>query len=131
MDCNNPGIKPEGIITMIKTYLFNTNTTMKPHNAAKWWIMNDIIKPETIAAGSIKEALKKYQDIAHDKYYIDISNNALKTKSPMYIDKDGETIQTGYVITGKTDFEDRDNYKWSKQYIDLWIDIQEVNIPTF
>ena len=34
------------------------------------------------------------------------SNNALKRRSPMYIDgKDGEPVQVGFVITGKTEFD--------------------------
>ena len=41
----------------------------------------------------------------------------------MYIDTDTGEKQVGYVITGKTDFEDRVNYKWSVQYIDLWVTI--------
>ena len=56
--------------------------------------------------------------------YIEISENALRCKNPMYIDTPtGEAKQVGYVITGKTEFEDRENYRWSTQYIDLWVTI--------
>ena len=41
----------------------------------------------------------------------------------MYIDTvDGDVKQVGFVITGKTEFEN-DNHKWSTQYIDLWVNI--------
>lgn len=46
----------------------------------------------------------------------------------MYIDKDNKSIQIGYVITGKTLFEN-DNRKWVERYIDLWVEIQEVKNP--
>jgi hypothetical protein len=39
----------------------------------------------------------------------------------MYIDTTTGTKQTGYVITGSTDF-DKD-YKWYKQFIDIWVEI--------
>jgi hypothetical protein len=41
----------------------------------------------------------------------------------MYVDTENGVKQVGYVITGKTEFEDRNNYKWSTQYIDLWVTI--------
>ena len=44
----------------------------------------------------------------------------------MYVDTQDGVKQVGYVITGKTEFEDRDNYKCSKQYIDLWVTILTV-----
>lgn len=42
----------------------------------------------------------------------------------------GETKQVGYVITGKTEFQD-DFYRWSAQYIDLWITILTVTDTEF
>ena len=110
-------------------YLFNTTTTMKPYNNKNWWIDGGIITPKTIEAETITEALKKYQKNVLEKHYISISDNAIKQKQPIYIDTVNEAIQTGFVITGKTEFEDRENYKWSTQYIDLWIDIQIVKNP--
>ena len=44
----------------------------------------------------------------------------------MFVDTSDGTKQVGYVITGKSDFEDRDNYRWSTQYIDLWVTILTV-----
>ena len=44
----------------------------------------------------------------------------------MYIDTPDGEKQIGFVITGKTDFEDRENYKWSAQYIDLWVTVLTV-----
>ncbi len=109
----------------MNTYIFNTAAAMKEYNRDKWWIDCDVIKEIEIDAENITAALKEYQAAVADKYYIDISNNALKNKSPMYQDyKNGETRQIGYVITASTDFES--NYKWIKQYIDLWVEIRVV-----
>ena len=47
----------------------------------------------------------------------------------MYIDTEAGTIQTGYVITAKSDFEDRDNYRYTQQYIDLWVHISMIKNP--
>lgn len=116
----------------MNNYIFETSATMKEYNNKKWWISSDIINDICIEADNTREALEKYREIVADKYYIEISNNAIKTKSPMYIDtKDGESKQIGYVITGKTDFEDRDNYKWCTQYIDLWVRILTVTETVF
>lgn len=104
-------------------YLFKTTTTMKEYNNKKWWIDSKIVNDLYITADNVESALKEYQNIVKNKCYIDISNNALKNKSPMYIDTDNEPKQVGFVLTGSTEFEDRDNYKWSKQYIDLWVNI--------
>ena len=58
-----------------------------------------------------------------DKYYIDISRNAIKNKSEMFIDTTSGPKQIGYVITGKTEFEKGNRAGWSTQYIDLWVEI--------
>lgn len=76
----------------MKTYIFKTSTTMKEYNARKWWIDRDLIPDIYINAENVKAALEKYRDIVNDKYYCEISRNALKTKSPMYIDKDGGAV---------------------------------------
>ena len=109
------------------TYLFRTVTTMKQHNKNKWYIDSDIIKDIEINAGSLNEALKKYADIVQDKFYINISKSAIKNRAGMYCDTANGTIQTGYVITGSTDFEN--NYKWIKQYINLWIEVLNISYP--
>lgn len=109
------------------TFIFKTTTTMKEYNSRKWWIDSDIVREIRITAENIRAALEQYREIVAEKHYITISDNAIKNKNPMYIDTpNGEPKQIGYVITGKTDFEDRDNYKWSAQYIDLWITILTV-----
>ena len=109
------------------TFIFKTTTTMKEYNSRKWWIDSDIVREIRITAENIRAALGQYREIVAEKHYITISDNAIKNKNPMYIDTpNGEPKQIGYVITGKTDFEDRDNYKWSAQYIDLWVTILTV-----
>lgn len=110
-------------------YQFKTSATMKPYNNKKWWIDSGIIREITIEAATMGEALKLYQKAVHDNYYIDISDNALKTKCPMYRDtKSGEAVQVGFVLTASTDF-DNDHCGWVKQYIDLWVTVQTVQNP--
>ncbi len=113
----------------MKTYLFKTTATMKDKDRGKWWIDGNIINDKYVHAETIQDALKQYADIVDD--YVSISNNAIKNKQPMYIDtKDGKTQQVGYVITGKTPF-DNGHGKWIEKYIDLWIDISILTIPKF
>lgn len=107
-------------------YIFKTTTTMKEYNSKKWWINSDIVPEIKISAENLKEALSKYKELVYEKAYIEISDNALKTKNEMYVDTAEGTKQVDYVITGKTEFEDRDNYRWSTQYIDLWVNILTV-----
>lgn len=108
-------------------FIFKTTTTMKEYNNKKWWIDSDIIREISVNADSLKQALEEYREIVKDKFYIEISNNAIKNKNPMFINTpDGNCKQVGYVITGKTEFEDRDNYKWSTQFIDLWVTVLTV-----
>lgn len=106
------------------TYLFKTCATMKPYNNKNWWINSDIIGNLYIDAENVENALTQYQETVREKFYITISNNALKTKNPMYIDTpNGEPKQVGYVITALSDFQDDKRYKWVQQYIDLWVEI--------
>lgn len=108
-------------------FIFKTTTTMKEYNSRKWWIDSGIVREIRITADNLRAALEQYREIVAEKHYITISDNAIKNKNPMYVDTpNGEPKQIGYVITGKTDFEDRNNYKWSTQYIDLWITILTV-----
>lgn len=111
----------------MKTYIFKTVTTMKEYNNKKWWIDPDCIREIKVNADSVAAALVQYVEEVKDKFCIDISKNAIKNKSAMYVDtSDGEIKQVGYVITGKAEFEDRDNYKWSSQYINLWVTVLTV-----
>lgn len=111
----------------MKNFIFKTTATMKEYNNKKWWIDSDIIKEIRISAENINESLNQYREFVNDKFYIEISRNALKTKSAMYVDtKDGEPKQVGYVITGKTEFEDSNRRAWSTQYIDLWVTVLTV-----
>lgn len=109
-------------------YQFNTSTTMKEYNSDKFWIDRDIIRTIRINADNLTDALKQYQKTVKEKTYIEITDNALKNKNPMYIDDENGTTQTGYVITASTSFE-TSNYKYTKQYIDLWIEINIIVSP--
>ena len=79
----------------MRKYLFKTTTTMKEYNAKKWWIERDYIPQTTIEAENVKEALAKYREFAED-HCVSISDNALKTKSAMYIDTAEGVKQCGY-----------------------------------
>ena len=109
----------------MNTYLFRTTTTMKEYNAKKWWIDSHIIREMKINAKNVKEALVKYQEEVNENTCIWISDTAIKTANPMYIDVKGEMEpkQVGYVITGRTEFDDDKNQKWSLQYVDLWVTV--------
>ena len=116
-----------GIMPIINLSAKAETERPKDINGKEWWIDSNIVREISVEADNTKEALEKYRKIVTEECYIEISNNAMKNKSPMYIDtKDGETKQIGYVITEKTEFEDRDNYRWSTQYIDLWVRILTV-----
>ena len=107
----------------MKNYILKTTTTMKPHNRKNWWIDPGIVREIHITAENVRDALNQYREIVENKYYITVSDNALRNKSEMYVDtKGGDPRQIGYVITGQMEFE-ASNYKWSKQYIDLWVEI--------
>ena len=110
----------------MKKYIFKTTATMKAYNSKNWWIDSGIIREIQVEADNLKNALQQYREAVKENAYIDISDNAIKTKSPMYIDsKNGEAVQIGYVITGKTDFQ-RDSGEWFAQYIDLWVTVLTV-----
>lgn len=103
----------------MKRYLFRTQTAMKEYNRDNWWIDTDIVEPIEIDAESLNEALKEYAAEVNRTSCIEISKTALKRKSDMYIDANDGTKHIGYVITGKVEMQ-RDDYKWSIQYVDLW-----------
>ena len=111
-------------------YQFKTTATMKPYNYKKWWIDSNIVREITVEADTITAAVKEYQKEVRNRFYIDISDNAIKTKSPMYIDTEtGESKQVGFVITAATDF-DNDHRGWVKQFIDLWVEVNAIS-PVF
>lgn len=110
-------------------YQFKTTATMKPYNYKKWWIDSNIVREITVEADTITAAVKEYQKEVHDRFYIDISDNAIKTKSPMYIDtKTGEPVEVGFVITASADF-DNNHLGWVKQFIDLWVEVNIISNP--
>ena len=116
----------------MRTYLFRTRVTMKAYNYTKWYILPDIVNDFETDAETLAEALKKYREHVQKTAYIDISKTALKRKREMFVDrKDGTTRQVGYVITGKTEFEDRDRGRWVEQYIDLWVEVVKVECIDF
>lgn len=108
-------------------YIFKTTATMKEYNNKKWYIDGDIVSNMRINSDSVENALEIYRERVKEKYYISISQNAMKNKSEMFVDlPDGETKQVGYVITGKTEFVKGDYTGYSTQYIDLWVTILTV-----
>ena len=112
-------------------YMFRTTATMKEYNHRQWYIDPDIIRTKIINADFLNEALAEFADDVRENDYITISANALRTKSPMYIDtKDGTTHQVGYVITASTEMQ-RDNGTWTTQYIDLWISVDKLESIDF
>lgn len=111
----------------MKTYRFYTQATMKEYNCKNWWISSDVIKPMLISADSVKEALSAWREKVQDETTIQISDSALKRKNAMYRDrKDGTSYQCGYVITASDEyFRDDAKNRWTKQYIELWVEITE------
>lgn len=110
----------------MNTYLFKTQTTMKPYNNKHYWIDSNYIGDYYIKANNVEEALINYVEKVNNAYYGVISKNALKNKQPMYIDTNEGTKQVGYVITGSTDIDKGDYTGFTKQFIDLWIDIKKI-----
>jgi hypothetical protein len=110
-------------------FLFQTTASMKHYNNKKWWIDSGIVREIRVDADSLRAALEKYREIVQNRDYIKISNNALKCAEPMYLDtENGDAVQVGYVITGKTEFDD-DRRGWITQYIDLWVSAYIVSNP--
>lgn len=108
-------------------YIFKTTVTMKEYNNKKWYIDSDIVSDMRIAADSLENALEIYRKQVEEKHYINISKNAIKNKSEMFVDlSDERGKQIGYVITGKTQFDKGDYTGYSTQYIALWVTILTV-----
>lgn len=112
---------------LIMNYIFKTTATMKEYNNKKWYIDGGIVSDMRINADSVENALEIYRERVEEKHYINISKNAIKNKSEMFVDlSDGSVKQVGYVITGKTEFDKGDYTGYSTQYIDLWVTILTV-----
>lgn len=108
-------------------YIFKTTATMKEYNKKEWYIDGGIVSDMRIDADSVKNALEIYRERVKEKNHIDISKNAMKNKSEMFVDlSDSGAKQVGYVITGKTEFYKGDYTGYSTQYIDLWVTILTV-----
>lgn len=111
-------------------YIFKTMTTLKEYNCNKYWIDRGYIPQITIAAENLKAAIEQFRTRCKNDYYVSISDHAIKNKNAMYIDlKSGESKQIGYVITGKTSFDN--NGKWTDQFIELWTEIREIRDVNF
>ena len=83
-------------------YIFKTTATMKEYNNKKWYIDGGIVSDMRIDADSVENALEIYRERVEEKHYINISKNAIKNKSEMFVDlSDGSAKQVGYVITEK------------------------------
>lgn len=106
-------------------YLFETKTTMKPYNRRKWWIDSDVVSNFFVDADTLTDAIQKYREHADDCGVI-ISDNGIKTKTPMYRDRADGPVQTGFVITGKTSFYDDDTRRCSDQYVELWVEVMTI-----
>lgn len=116
----------------MKTYLFKTAATVKEMDQGKYWLDRDFIGNVEVRAENLTGALARYAEIVEKKYYVGVSKTAIKRKNGMFVDRpNGETVQVGYVITGRYDYELADGCKWVKKYIDLWIDVKELSIPDF
>ena len=67
-------------------YIFKTTATMKEYNNKKWYIDGGIVSDMRINADSVENALEIYRERVEEKYYINISKNAIKNKSEMFAD---------------------------------------------
>lgn len=111
-------------------YYIRTQTTVKERDRGKWWMDSDMICPKTIEADSLPQLLELYREAVSDM--VSISDNAVKNKNAMYVDlPNGGYKQVGYVITGKTYFEDREVNYSKEHYIDMWIHIDELRDVDF
>ena len=108
-------------------YRFETTATMKEYNREKWYVDDGIVRPVEVEADDLKTALKEWRETVIDRDYVEISNNAIRNKSPMYVDTADGPKQVGFVITGKIEEFDNDDYSgWSTQYIDLWVSVMRI-----
>lgn len=106
-------------------FIFKTTTTVKN---PKYWILSDIISEFKIDTNDLTTAIEEFRNFA-EKQDISITNNAIKCKSPMYIDTLNGTKQVGYTFNASTDIYDDDTQRFTKQRLALWVEILTV-IPT-
>ena len=59
---------------------------MKEYNNKKWYIDGGIVSDMRINADSVENALEIYRERVEEKHYINISKNAMKNKSEMFVD---------------------------------------------
>ena len=77
-------------------YFFKTTATMKEYNNKKWYIDGGIVSDMRINADSVENALEIYRERVEEKHYINISKNAIKNKSEMFVDLlDGGGVKHG------------------------------------
>lgn len=67
-------------------YIFKTTATMKEYNHKKWFIDADIVSDMRIDTDSVENALEIYRERVEEKHCINISENAIKNKSEMFVD---------------------------------------------
>lgn len=111
----------------IMNYIFKTKATMKEYNCKKWFIDGNSVPEMCINADTVERALSVYRERVNEYGIVSVSVNAIKNKAEMFVGMpDGSVKQTGYVITGKAEFDKGDYSGWSTQYIDLWVTILTV-----
>ena len=110
-------------------FCLKTKTTMKPYANKKWWIDSGIVRPVYVDADSLDDALEIYRQNVRDFFGIEISEDAMQSKEAMYsnVHVTGESLQVGYVITGKKLFGDDEG--WTTQFVDLWVTAEIVRSP--
>lgn len=106
-------------------YLFKTHAQMKEYNRENYWVDNNLVQEIWLDVNNSKDAFKKYIDTINEKYYDIVSKNSIKNKQPIYVDTENGSVQVGFVLTGKIEIPKND-YKWTTQYIDLWVEIFEM-----
>lgn len=101
-------------------YIFKTKTTTKDYNCKKWFIDKNSVPEMCINADTVEPALSVYRERVNEQSIVNVSDNAIKNKSEMFVDLSGGGVkQVGYVITGKAEFDKGDYSGWSTQYIDM------------
>ena len=76
-------------------YIFKTTATMKEYNNKKWYIDGGIVSDLRINADSVENALEIYRERVEEKHYINISKNAIKNKSEMFVDLSDGGVKHG------------------------------------
>lgn len=76
-------------------YIFKTTATMKEYNNKKWYIDGGIVSDMRINADSVENALEIYRERVEEKHYINISKNAIKNKSEMFVDLSDGGVKHG------------------------------------